>query len=173
MDIKIALIGDKKLLKKFDALKGFYKSTDLRRLLEDAKNTLVRGMRHYVPRRSRFLSQSINAQVIGFGTKNPAVKGGASAKYAGIVEAGSPPHKIRPKTKQALFWVDYAGAKHFRRAGKRLNVANQGVTVFAFRNEVNHPGFKARPFVKPTYEKVRPRFFAALRRIVNAKLRSG
>jgi hypothetical protein len=50
-----------------------------------------------------------------------------NVKYAPYVENGTPPHKIRPKTKKAL---------KFKIGGR---------TVFA--KVVNHPGTKPRPFL--------------------------
>jgi len=52
-------------------------------------------------------------------------------RYGGILEEGSPPHVIRAKNKKALYW---RGAKHPVK-------------------QVNHPGTKPYPTVKPVAQR--------------------
>jgi phage gpG-like protein len=52
---------------------------------------------------------------------------GSNVEYARYVEEGTEPHRIVPRVKQALFWP---GADH---------------PVLA----VNHPGTRARPYLRP------------------------
>lgn len=60
---------------------------------------------------------------------------GTNLSYAPIVEEGSDPHVILPKTAKALFWK---GADHPVR-------------------KVNHPGTKAYPYLKPALQQSGPR----------------
>lgn len=55
---------------------------------------------------------------------------GSNVSYAAAVEYGTAPHVIKPKHKKALFWP---GATH--------PVA-----------QVNHPGTRAQPFLRPAIE---------------------
>ena len=55
---------------------------------------------------------------------------GTNVNYAAAVEYGTAPHVIKPKYKQALYWP---GARH--------PVA-----------QVNHPGTRAQPFLRPAIE---------------------
>lgn len=55
---------------------------------------------------------------------------GSNVNYAAAVEYGTAPHVIKPKYKQALYWP---GAAH--------PVA-----------QVNHPGTRAQPFLRPAVE---------------------
>ena len=60
------------------------------------------------------------------------VRVGTNVEYARYVEEGTPPHRIQARRKKALHWK---GARH---------------PVFA----VNHPGTRARPYLRPALEAV-------------------
>lgn len=67
---------------------------------------------------------------------------GTNVEYAEAVEFGTPPHVIEPKEKKALA---------FTVGGKRVVV-----------KRVNHPGTKARPFLRRAFRKHFPATFAKL-----------
>ena len=77
------------------------------------------------PRRTGNLARSITSEIEG---KTGIV--GTNVEYAPIVELGSRPHLITPKTKKALFW---SGAEH-------------PVKV------VHHPGTKPHSFLRVALE---------------------
>jgi HK97 gp10 family phage protein len=68
---------------------------------------------------------------------------GSNVNYAAAVEYGTAPHVIKPKYKRALYWP---GAAH--------PVA-----------QVNHPGTKAQPFMRPAIEMTEIFFRANLSQI--------
>ena len=76
-----------------------------------------------------------------------------TAKYAPFVEFGTAPHTITPVNAKVLAWgggstgryVTAASGRQYYRSGK------SGATNFAMR--VNHPGSKARPFMKKIVDK--------------------
>ena len=67
-----------------------------------------------------------------------------NTKYAKIVEDGSKPHIIRAKRKKALYWK---GASHPVK-------------------QVNHPGTKGKPYMKPALDKEIPNFIKQLEKAV-------
>ena len=67
-----------------------------------------------------------------------------NTKYARYVEEGTKPHIIRPKNKQYLYWK---GASHPVK-------------------QVNHPGSKPKPYMKPALEKEKPNFIKELQKAV-------
>lgn len=85
--------------------------------------------RQRAPHRTGTLQRSILVQI-----KFPKAEITAQEKYAVIIEEGTGPFTIKPKTKKALFWP---GAKHPVKM-------------------VRHPGIKAKPFFKPGYEAALP-----------------
>lgn len=64
-------------------------------------------------------------------------------QYGRYLEEGTPPHVIRPKEKQALYWY---GAEHPVK-------------------KVNHPGTKAQPIIGPTVDIFYPQIKRARRRL--------
>ena len=88
------------------------------------------------------LRRSNHSKVDGFtGTVSNNVK------YAKIIEEGSKAHKIRPRKKKYLYWK---GASHPVK-------------------EVNHPGTKPYPFLKPALDKEAPNFQKELEKSVELK----
>lgn len=82
------------------------------------------------------LRQSITTKISGM-TGEVAV----NVDYAGAVEFGSRPHKIRPRRKKALAFKPGAGFRFWDESGR--------VVV----KEVDHPGTEAQPFLRPAVEK--------------------
>lgn len=164
LEMTVTVVGDKRLIRTMQGLKGFFKSRELRRVLEDAKNTLVRVARNESPKRSRLLSRSIGGRVEGFGSDNPRVRMGSSVSYAPVVELGSKPHPIFPRNKKTLFWTVYDSPQ------TRAKLKGAAL-VFSFWPGGMHPGTKPQPFMKPAYGVAKPRLMAALLRIVRSKLR--
>lgn len=164
-DIKVTVVGDKKLLRTMNALKGFFRSPELRRTLDDTKNDLLRQARNLAPAASRFLKNlSLSGQVVGFGTPDVKIRVGSSARYARYVEEGTRPHKIYPKHKKSLFWVEYSNPGNQKKLGK-------AGAVFTFASEVDHPGTKPQPFMVPAYRIVKPRLLMALQNLVRSKMK--
>ena len=161
--INVKLVGDKKVLKTLQGIKGFFRSDELYTVLQDSINRMVFIAGRLAPKGdSRLLSQ-VYGKIVNFGTKNVTVRLQSPAKYAVNVEFKTDPHKIRPVNKKVLFWTQYSTPKN-RLAG------NAGL-VFNFANEVNHPGTKAQPFMRPAVQQVQPLLIRAINRIVVQKLK--
>ncbi|ANT45078.1 TPA: hypothetical protein ACXDT2_001183 [Clostridioides difficile] len=80
--------------------------------------------------RTSHARQSLNAKTLS-GGNNFIIRLSHGAEYGGILEEGSKPHVITPKSAQALYW---RGASHPVKS-------------------VQHPGTKATPIIKPTIDK--------------------
>lgn len=168
-DLRIEVVGDKALYARMAALRGFFQSRELKVVVEEAKNRLVRTARDAAPRKSRFLVRSIEGVVEGFGTDNVAIRVGSVARYAPHVEFGTKPHPIVPRSRKSLFWVRYAGGAQVNRIrGKEATE-----TVFTFARSVNHPGTRPQPFLNPALDAVKPRFLQALERLLASKIAEG
>lgn len=170
--IEITLVGHQELLRKFRRIRGFFRSEELRTVLEDAKNRLVFIASRLAPKgESRLLSQIVG-KVESFGTDDVKIKAHSPQRYAIYQEKGAKPHVIRPIERQAMFWVRYSTPKNRLTikspAGKSTEI---GATFTFHRGVINHPGNPAQPFLGPAAEKVHPRLIQALHRIVNEALR--
>ena len=66
--------------------------------------------------------------------------------YAPYVEDGTQPHIIKVKNAKALHWI--SGNKHI------------------FAKSVNHPGTRAKPFMKPAADKEQPLYIANIKRVL-------
>jgi len=97
--------------------------------LERLGYKVVNGARRYCPVDSNRLRGSIDIQERGRDAKGPFVVVGTPVEYAGYVEFGTPPHKIRPKNKKAL--------------------ANRKGGFGPVSGVVNHPGTDPQPFMRP------------------------
>ena len=65
----------------------------------------------------------------------------ATAHYAGMVEGGTRPHIIVPRTARALAWG----------GDRRLSGSlRKGASPTRFARRVRHPGTKAQPFLHPS-----------------------
>lgn len=81
-----------------------------------------RKAKQLVPKKTSHLARSITSEVEG-----NKVTIGTNVEYAPMVEMGTRPHLITPKTKQALFWPGGPGP----------------------RKVVHHPGTRAQPYLRP------------------------
>lgn len=115
---------------------------------EDFKNNLANGIANdfvnalvrRVPVDTGLLRNSIAYRKIKNGVEI------YMAEYGKYVEFGTPPHIIRPKNAKALRWeVQTLGP----RGGKNKN------EVFA--KQVNHPGTRPQPFIRPALRNDLPR----------------
>ena len=90
---------------------------------------------------------------------------GSSVKHARYLEDGTKPHEIVPVRAKALSWKPRGGSvEHL------VAVANvSGKRVFTMR--VHHPGTKARPWLRPAFEKDRPKFLRAIPKAVRKAIR--
>lgn len=104
----------------------------------------IRDAKAAVPKKTTTLQGSIRMEIArkiaGIWT---GIWGSFNVLYAIMVEKGTKPHMIFPKTKKALYWE---GADHPVKS-------------------VNHPGTTAKPFLVPAANKNYPR--------LNAKIREG
>lgn len=96
-------------------------------VLRDSANYLKAEMEARVPVRTGRLRQSIAIR-----EQSNSITVGPDTEYAEFVEFGTRPHVIKPKNKKALAFM----------AGGQMVVVKQ----------VNHPGTKAKPFVRPAFE---------------------
>ena len=79
------------------------------------------------------------------------------AEYGKYVEFGTPPHLIKPKSKEALKfeWTEIEG-KMESRAGRLRKGVSKSEAKEVFFKKVKHPGTKAQPFVRTMiYTKLR------------------
>lgn len=78
-----------------------------------------------------------------------------TAYYARMVEEGTKPHVIVPKSKQVLSWKTGGRGQYVTSAsGRRYYKA--GSAGRAFSKRVYHPGTKPRPFMQAILENSRP-----------------
>jgi hypothetical protein len=81
------------------------------------------------------------------------------APYINILHEGSKPHKIYPKNKKALVWVD----KGFAVATKGMKgIKGLKKMSMSFAKFVNHPGTKADDFLYRAFEVKKPDIMMAL-----------
>jgi HK97 gp10 family phage protein len=104
-------------------------SDDVKRAVERTRIDVQNEARRRAPVDTGRLRSSIVSRAEGSGRTVGYVVG-TNVNYAAAVEYGTAPHVIKPKYKQALYWP---GAAH--------PVA-----------QVNHPGTRAQPFLRPAIE---------------------
>ena len=104
-------------------------SEDVKRAVDRTRIDVQNEARRRAPVDTGRLRSSIVSRAEGSGRSVGYVVG-SNVNYAAAVEYGTAPHVIKPKYKQALYWP---GAAH--------PVA-----------QVNHPGTKAQPFLRPAIE---------------------
>jgi hypothetical protein len=104
-------------------------SDDVKRAVDRTRIDVQNEARRRAPVDTGRLRSSIVSRVEG-GGRNLGYVVGSNVNYAAAVEYGTAPHVIKPKYKQALYWP---GAAH--------PVA-----------QVNHPGTRAQPFLRPAIE---------------------
>ncbi len=104
-------------------------SDDVARAVDRTRIDVQNEARRRAPVDTGRLRSSIVSRAEGGGRSLGYVVG-SNVNYAAAVEYGTAPHVIKPKYKQALYWP---GAAH--------PVA-----------QVNHPGTKAQPFLRPAIE---------------------
>lgn len=98
-----------------------------------------------VPRRTGNLARTIRVAEVDEHAQRIRVTAGGTSQvgYAAAVEFGTRPHVIVPRTKKALAW---GGA---RRLSGSLR---SGASATNFARRVNHPGTRARPYLRPGAE---------------------
>ncbi|MCX4994261.1 HK97-gp10 family putative phage morphogenesis protein [Streptomyces longwoodensis] len=104
-------------------------SEDVKRAVDRTRMDVQNEARRRAPVDTGRLRSSIVSRAEGGGRSLGYVVG-TNVSYAAAVEYGTAPHVIKPKYKRALYWP---GAAH--------PVA-----------QVNHPGTKAQPFLRPAIE---------------------
>ncbi|MGV9579728.1 HK97-gp10 family putative phage morphogenesis protein [Streptomyces sp. NPDC003509] len=104
-------------------------SDDVKRAVERTRIGVQNEARRRAPVDTGRLRSSIVSRSEGSGRTVGYVVG-TNVNYAAAVEYGTAPHVIKPKNKKALYWP---GARH--------PVA-----------QVNHPGTRAQPFMRPAVE---------------------
>lgn len=172
IEIKVQLIGDKKVAAKMKNLKGFFNSTELRVVLEDAKNRIISLASRLAPRGLTHLLAQISGDVLNFGGSNPKIKVRSAARYARFVEFKTKPHRIEPKDKKSLFWYRYSTAKSSLFVRTDAGATAPVGATFTFANSVNHPGTRAQPFMRPAVQTVQPRLQQAILRVLREKMRA-
>jgi HK97 gp10 family phage protein len=104
-------------------------SADVARAVDRTRIDVQNEARRRAPVDTGRLRSSIVSRTEGGGRSLGYVVG-SNVNYAAAVEYGTAPHVIKPKYKRALYWP---GAAH--------PVA-----------QVNHPGTRAQPFLRPAIE---------------------
>ncbi|WP_256096566.1 HK97 gp10 family phage protein [Streptomyces sp. LUP30] len=104
-------------------------SDDVARAVDRTRIDVQNEARRRAPVDTGRLRSSIVSRTEG-GGRNLGYVVGSNVNYAAAVEYGTSPHVIKPKYKKALYWP---GAAH--------PVA-----------QVNHPGTRAQPFLRPAIE---------------------
>lgn len=104
-------------------------SDDVARAVERTRIDVQNEARRRAPVDTGRLRSSIVSRAEG-GGRGLGYVVGSNVNYAAAVEFGTAPHVIKPRYKQALYWP---GAAH--------PVA-----------QVNHPGTRAQPFLRPAIE---------------------
>lgn len=117
-------------------------SDDVARAVERTRLDVQNEARRRAPVDTGRLRSSIVSRAEGSGREVGYVIG-SNVNYAAAVEYGTSPHVIKPKNKRALYWP---GAAH--------PVA-----------QVNHPGTRAQPFLRPAIEMTEIFFRANLSQI--------
>lgn len=82
--------------------------------------------------------------------QRPAATVRSTAKGGDFVEAGTPPHVIRPRNGRALRFPGGAGRISQAGPNQRIPTRSGGVV---FAKVVHHPGTPARPWFRPVVER--------------------
>lgn len=122
-------VGSADITKLAEALRTTAKQSEVttQQVLVESANFLLTEMEIRVPVDTGELRESLGVRV-----EPKRVLVGPSAKHAPYVEFGTSPHVIKPRNKKALA---------FKSGGRTIVV-----------KQVNHPGTKAQPFVRPAYD---------------------
>lgn len=126
-------------------LRGLADGTASRMVLGRFGLLAVQRAKERVPRKTGNLDRTIRVGDVDEQNQSVTILAGGTSNvgYARYVEEGTAPHIIRPKAKKALAW---GGA---RRLSGSLR---KGAKATSFAKVVNHPGTRARPYLKPGAE---------------------
>lgn len=117
---------------------------DARNILGPIAIRAVAYAKEMVPRKTGNLGRTIRVGAITESEAQILAGGQFGVGYARHVEFGTRPHVIVPRTRKVLAW----GGN--RRLSGSLR-SNSAATIFARR--VNHPGTKAKPYLRPAAER--------------------
>lgn len=120
--------------------------TGLRRdLLGKVALRAVDEAKTLVPRKTGNLGRSIRLGRVSDDSAEVLAGGIGGVGYARYVEFGTRAHVIRPRNRRVLRWS---------RGGRRLTgTARSGTSDFIYARQVNHPGTRAQPYLRPGVEK--------------------
>lgn len=126
------------LNKRLDAI------TDNRRLLGRIGLQAVAYAKELVPRRTGNLGRTIRLGTVSETQASIIAGGEGGVGYARDVELGTRPHTIVPRNRKALAWG----------GDRRLSGSlRSGAKATNFAKRVNHPGTKAKPYLRPGAER--------------------
>lgn len=136
------LQGADALMARFEALRT---GKAERKVLGQFGLLAVQRAQERVPRRTGNLARTIRVAEVDEQRQSVRVTAGGSRDigYAAAVEFGTRPHVIVPRRRKALAW---GGA---RRLSGSLR---SGAKPTNFAKRVNHPGTRARPYLRPGAE---------------------
>jgi hypothetical protein len=131
--------GMDELQKRLDAL------GDTKKMLGQLGLMAVAKAKQLVPRKTGNLGRTIRLGSVTDTSADIIAGGQLGVGYARAVEYGSKPHVIVPRRAKVLAW---GGS---RRLSGNLR---SGAKATNFARRVNHPGTKAKPYLRPAAEEV-------------------
>lgn len=134
----MSIDGMSELQRRFEAIK------DTRKFLGSLGLLAVTYAKEMVPRQTGNLGRTIRLGQVTEDSAQIIAGGQNGVGYAQAVEFGSRPHVIVPRNRKALAWGGNRRLSGSLRSGSKA-------TFFAKR--VNHPGTKAKPYLRPAAEK--------------------
>lgn len=136
------LQGADALMRRFEALRT---GKAERKVLGQFGLLAVQRASERVPRRTGNLARTIRVAEVDEARQSVRVTAGGTrlVGYAADVEFGTRPHVIVPRTRKALAW---GGARRLSGSLRRGSKATN------FARRVNHPGTRARPYLRPGAE---------------------
>lgn len=145
------LQGSDDLMRRFESLR----SGKAERLVLGRFGLLaVQRAQERVPRKTGNLARTIRVAEVDEARQSVRVTAGGTGLvgYAADVEFGTRPHVIVPRNKKALAWGSKS-AKTGKATTRRLSGSlRKGSVASSFARRVNHPGTRARPYLRPGAE---------------------
>ena len=135
-------------------LQGLADGTASRAVLRRFSQLAVQRAKERVPRKTGNLDRTIRVGEVDDQAQSVTILAGGrnGVGYARAVEFGTRPHIIRPRNKKVLAWGSRSiktGKATTRRLSGSLRKGSEASTFARF---VNHPGTRARPYLKPGAE---------------------
>lgn len=154
----------KRSVENMESLPRKYMNPALKHAVKAASGEVQKTAKTYAPKRSGHLRRSIAVRQVPSKGRNSTITavvgpryykyadGSNPGRYGHLVEDGTTPHRIFPKTKKVLMWKGKRQVSYIKKVkvlGGKLAVEKTRNKRFqAFALHVNHPGFSGRRYLR-------------------------